>query len=56
MTIAYYINDENQKIDFRIEGPNEKVIHKTKGKGQLFHIFQPTSAGVHKFILDNSKV
>jgi hypothetical protein len=27
-----------------------------KGKGQLFYVFQPTSTGPHKFILDNSKV
>jgi hypothetical protein len=56
ITIAYYINDENQKIDFEIQGPDEKMLHKVKGKGQLFYVFQPTTIGMHKFILDNTRV
>ena len=56
ITIAYYINDENQKIDFDIEGPDEKILYKSKGKGQLFYVFQPKVTGTHKFVLDNTRV
>jgi len=56
ITIAYYINDENQKVDFEIEGPDDKVLFKSKGKGQFFYIFEPKVLGTHKFILDNSRV
>lgn len=56
ITIAYYINDENQKLDFDIEGPDDKIIYRIKGKGQLFYVFQPIVIGMHKFVLDNSRV
>jgi len=55
ITIAYYINDENQKIDFKLLGPGDVQLFKQKGKGQLFYEFHPQNLGMHRFVLDNTR-
>ena len=54
--IAYFVNDENEKIDFHIKNPKGEIIYSSKNKGQLYYELNIQLLGLYTFKLDNSRV
>lgn len=54
--VAYYVHDEEGKIDFLIENPKKKTVKKIKSKNRGFYEFNATSPGTYEFLLDNERV
>jgi hypothetical protein len=54
--VAYYVHDEEGKIDFLIENEQRKTIKKIKGKNRGFYEFNATTPGTYEFLLDNERV
>jgi len=56
ITIAFYVHDESSKIDLEIYNPENKLVHKVKGKNRAYHNFIGTKSGIYEFHLDNQRV
>jgi hypothetical protein len=54
--VAFYVHDEDSKIDFEIYNPNGKINKKIKGKNRGFHEFNVTMPGSYEFVLNNERV
>lgn len=56
ITVAFYVHDNEGKIDFEIFSPTNKQIYKIKGKNRGFYEFEANILGVYEFNLDNGRV
>lgn len=56
VTVAFYVHDEESKVDFLITSPNKKTIFKLKGKNRGYYEFNATVLGVYEYLIDNERV
>jgi hypothetical protein len=54
--IAYYVSNENLPIDFYVYNHKNKLIHKTKNRGQIYKELLIDTPGTYRFVLDNTRV
>jgi hypothetical protein len=54
-TLAFYLHDEESKMDFEIISPNGITLYRGKNKNRVFHDFQAYTTGAYAFHLINDK-
>jgi len=51
--ISLYVNNEEDRIDFRIYDPQGKLIYKDEDKTHIFYKFNASITGEYVYVLDN---
>ena len=56
IVLAFYVHDEDSKIDFEVYSPTQKMIKKIKAKNRGFAELEIKVAGAYEFHINNERV
>jgi hypothetical protein len=56
VTVAFYVHEEKEKIDFEVYEGEKKLLKKIKGKNREFYEFNVTKPASYSFHLNNERV
>jgi hypothetical protein len=56
VTVAFYVHQEDEKIDFEVYKSEKRPLKKIKGKNREFYEFNVTSPAIYEFHLNNERV